>query len=116
MKQEELQKRLETENVEFHGNCHDCNMPVKLICCVTKNGEMVITGGAMYNPKIGFATETFFKCDACFQQDKILRNYMPCEVFSRVVGYLRPVKQWNKGKQEEFEHRKEFIIDNDEVR
>ena len=32
----------------------------------------------------------------------------PCEVYSRVVGYLRPVKQWNKGKQEEFDSRKVF--------
>ncbi|MCE5262235.1 MAG: ribonucleoside triphosphate reductase [Deltaproteobacteria bacterium] len=31
-----------------------------------------------------------------------------CEVYSRVVGYLRPVKQWNKGKQEEFGLRKEY--------
>jgi ribonucleoside-triphosphate reductase len=34
----------------------------------------------------------------------------PCEVFSRVVGYLRPVKQWNKGKQEEFGERKVFKV------
>ena len=33
-----------------------------------------------------------------------------CEVFSRVVGYLRPVKQWNKGKQEEFKARKLFRV------
>lgn len=31
-----------------------------------------------------------------------------CEVYSRVVGYLRPVKQWNAGKQEEFNQRLEF--------
>ena len=31
-----------------------------------------------------------------------------CEVYSRVVGYLRPVDQWNIGKQEEFKQRKEF--------
>lgn len=31
-----------------------------------------------------------------------------CEVYSRVVGYLRPVKQWNDGKQEEFHDRKEY--------
>ncbi len=31
-----------------------------------------------------------------------------CEVYSRVVGYLRPVKQWNKGKQEEFGMRTVF--------
>ncbi len=33
-----------------------------------------------------------------------------CEVYSRVVGYLRPVKQWNRGKQEEFGRRKMFKI------
>lgn len=31
-----------------------------------------------------------------------------CEVYSRVVGYLRPVEQWNDGKQEEFSQRKEY--------
>lgn len=31
-----------------------------------------------------------------------------CEVYSRVVGYLRPVKQWNKGKQEEYHMRQVF--------
>ncbi len=30
------------------------------------------------------------------------------EVYSRVVGYLRPVKQWNDGKQREFEKRALF--------
>jgi ribonucleoside-triphosphate reductase len=30
------------------------------------------------------------------------------EVYSRVVGYLRPVKQWNEGKQAEFRMRKTF--------
>ena len=32
------------------------------------------------------------------------------EVFSRVVGYIRPVSQWNDGKQEEFRQRKMFEI------
>ena len=31
-----------------------------------------------------------------------------CEVYSRVVGYMRPVKQWNRGKQQEFSDRKLF--------
>ncbi|MBS7641208.1 MAG: ribonucleoside triphosphate reductase [Candidatus Bathyarchaeia archaeon] len=31
-----------------------------------------------------------------------------CEVYSRVVGYLRPVDQWNDGKQAEFRIRKTF--------
>jgi len=34
-----------------------------------------------------------------------------CEVYSRVVGYLRPIKQWNKGKREEFRQRKTFKLE-----
>lgn len=33
-----------------------------------------------------------------------------CEVYSRVVGYYRPVSRWNAGKQEEFRDRKMFRI------
>jgi len=33
-----------------------------------------------------------------------------CEVYSRIVGYLRPVQQWNLGKKEEFKQRKTFEI------
>jgi ribonucleoside-triphosphate reductase len=33
---------------------------------------------------------------------------LQCEVYSRVVGYLRPVDQWNDGKQAEFSIRKTF--------
>ena len=32
------------------------------------------------------------------------------EVYSRVVGYYRPVKLWNKGKKEEYSDRKEFRV------
>jgi len=35
----------------------------------------------------------------------------PCEVYSRVTGYLRPVKQWNDAKQQEFLDRKGFNVD-----
>ncbi|MFA5879410.1 MAG: anaerobic ribonucleoside-triphosphate reductase [Candidatus Margulisiibacteriota bacterium] len=30
------------------------------------------------------------------------------EVYSRVVGFYRPVKQWNPGKQEEFTERQTY--------
>jgi len=33
-----------------------------------------------------------------------------CEVYSRVVGYLRPVTQWNEGKAEEFNMRRTFQV------
>jgi len=31
-----------------------------------------------------------------------------CEVFSRVVGYYRPVRNWHDGKKEEFRQRKTY--------
>lgn len=34
--------------------------------------------------------------------------HMETEVYSRVVGYLRPTRNWNKGKAEEFKERVEF--------
>ena len=34
-----------------------------------------------------------------------------CEVYSRVVGYMRPVNQWNRGKQQEFTDRKTFDME-----
>ena len=41
--------------------------------------------------------------------NKELKNYkVPVEVWSRVVGYFRPVNQWNSGKQEEFKDRVEY--------
>lgn len=38
-----------------------------------------------------------------------------CEVYSRVVGYIRPVEQWNKGKRVEFDNRKTFSINEEKV-
>lgn len=32
------------------------------------------------------------------------------EVYSRVCGFFRPVQQWNKGKKEEFQERREFVL------
>ncbi len=36
---------------------------------------------------------------------------MDTEVYSRVCGFYRPVKQWNRGKKEEFKDRIEYVID-----
>lgn len=35
----------------------------------------------------------------------------PCEVYSRIVGYIRPVNQWNDGKQQEFKDRKCYVVE-----
>ena len=36
---------------------------------------------------------------------------IPCEVYSRIVGYLRPVQNWNKGKKQEWEDREFFDME-----
>ena len=109
----ELQKQLETDDKSFHGSCHDCGVPVNVLCTINENGELVISGGAVYNPKFGVppTEHAFFKCDECFNKDRVLRNYQPVETYSRVVGYIRPVQQYNKGKIEEFKQRKVFVVD-----
>ena len=38
---------------------------------------------------------------------------VPCEVYSRIVGYLRPVQNWNKGKKQEFAARKAYRVKQD---
>jgi len=52
-------------------------------------------------PSHGYLSGEIATCPTCRE---------PCEVYSRVVGYLRPVKQWNKGKQEEFAMRKVYRV------
>lgn len=54
-------------------------------------------------PVHGYIAGEHFYCPQCTIKQ-------PCEVYSRIVGYLRPVSQWNTGKQEEFKERKEFKV------
>jgi hypothetical protein len=53
------------------------------------------TEGEMNNPEIPDNSEP---------------KQIPCEVYSRIVGYLRPVQDWGPGKQIEFEDRKTYDI------
>ncbi len=52
----------------------------------------------------GYLKGEQFTCPHCAEEG-IESN---CEVYSRIVGYLRPVDQWNAGKQAEFHERKNF--------
>jgi ribonucleoside-triphosphate reductase len=49
----------------------------------------------------GYISGEQFSCPTCNSRT---------EVYSRVVGYYRPVQNWNKGKQEEFRDREEYIV------
>ena len=49
----------------------------------------------------GYLKDEQEKCPKCSRQT---------EIYSRVVGYFRPVRDWNLGKQEEFKERKVYDI------
>jgi len=48
------------------------------------------------------------KCEDCYEKNPSLTNFRTCEVYSRIVGYIRPVSQWHIGKKQEYKERKEF--------
>lgn len=50
-------------------------------------------------PEHGYLSGEHFTCPKCGAKS---------EVYSRIVGYMRPVSQWNDGKREEFRDRKLF--------
>jgi len=52
-------------------------------------------------PSHGYLTGKQHRCSQCQAET---------EVYSRVVGYLRPIKQWNEGKSAEFEDRKTYHV------
>jgi anaerobic ribonucleoside-triphosphate reductase len=41
----------------------------------------------------------------------VKKRMIPCEIYSRVVGYLRPVQNWNIAKRQEFEDRVSYKIE-----
>jgi len=54
-------------------------------------------------PAHGYLSGEHFECPKC-----IIKQ--PCEVYSRIVGYIRPVSQWNDGKKVEWKDRKTFKV------
>jgi len=74
---------------------------VKKICEKYKLPYFTFTPTFSICPTHGYIAGEHQKCPKCGE---------PCEVYSRVVGYLRPVSQWNKGKKEEFKIRKTFEV------
>lgn len=49
------------------------------------------------------------------QETKPEVRKVPCEVYSRIVGYLRPVRNWNDGKRQEFTDRTTFKAEKPDV-
>ena len=109
---QELFDKHEAEQVaylDFSGICHDCRGPAAVTVHRFNDGKIEVNGGAIH--KIRQSDFPYFKCEHCLEADPVFRNFQPCEVFTRVVGYMRPVKQWNKGKKAEYAIRKNFNTD-----
>ncbi|MDP2652875.1 MAG: ribonucleoside triphosphate reductase [Candidatus Omnitrophota bacterium] len=72
---------------------------VKTICHKFRLPYFTITPTFSVCPSCGYHAGEHPSCGKCGSE---------CEVYSRIVGYLRPVQQWNKGKKEEFKKRETY--------
>lgn len=72
---------------------------VRKICENYRLPYFTITPTFSVCPTHGYVAGEYKNCPDCKSD---------CEIYSRIVGYLRPVKQWNKGKKAEFSHRKTY--------
>ena len=74
---------------------------VKKICNNYKLPYFTITPTFSICLNHGYLPGEHKQCPTCKEE---------CEVYSRIVGYLRPVRQWNKGKKAEFVERKTYSV------
>lgn len=84
------------EQVEYPANIRDM---VKKICTNYKLPYFTFSPTFSICKHHGYIPGEHYVCPQCGEGT---------EVYSRVVGYLRPVQQWNDGKQQEFRDRKVF--------
>jgi ribonucleoside-triphosphate reductase len=75
---------------------------VRKVCSQYRLPYFSITPTFSVCPNCGYLSGEVSVCPKCGAE---------CEVYSRVVGFLRPVKQWNKGKRQEFDLRKTVKIE-----
>jgi len=83
--------------------CHDCKKEILI------EGEEIKNGVLLQYEENGEKIEVL-KCNECYTRSPSLANFRKCEVYSRIVGYLRPVSQWNEAKKAEYEARKEYKV------
>lgn len=113
MKQKDLETLFEKEkalSLEWPGFCHDCQCETKVIAAKSEDG-LSVTGGAIYSTNLQGETSYFIKCEKCYEKDPTLRNFQPTEVYTRCIGYIRPVGQMNGAKIAEVGMRVPYTID-----
>jgi len=104
----DLQDNIQTQytgGTVFHGfigeriSADSCKNLVKKIACNYHLPYFTITPTFSICPNHGYLKGEQFSCPECGTE---------AEVYTRIVGYYRPVKNWNKGKKSEYYQRKEF--------
>jgi ribonucleoside-triphosphate reductase len=80
---------------------------VRTICARYHLPYFSITPTFSVCPQHGYLAGEHSSCPHCHDD---------CERYSRVVGYLRPVNQWNNGKQSEFVQRKMLLLEKKQSR
>ena len=110
----ELQDNLQTKytgGTVFHVFVGESQLPAesvkrfaKMVCENFKLPYFSLTPTFSVCPEHGYIYGEHKECPKCSAEGKVNK----CEVYSRIVGYLRPVDQWNDGKQSEFYDRKLF--------
>ncbi len=72
---------------------------IKKICKEYRLPYFTVSPTFSVCPEHGYISGEVYTCEKCKNE---------CEVYSRIVGYLRPINQWNDGKKSEFEIRKNY--------
>ena len=106
--QDDLQT-LYTSGTVFHAflgeRLNDWQSAAKLVRTIAENYKLpYYTISPTYSvcSKHGYISGEVYKCPTCGNET---------EVYSRITGYYRPVKNWNDGKTSEFKHRKVYDAD-----
>ena len=91
---------------DIKATCMDCEKDFVIKAERTDPTTIIIIDGVIGKRE----GEYLFKCNDCYKKDKSFGQ--KTEVYSRVVGYLRPVSHWNEAKQQEFAMRKTYKEEN----
>lgn len=94
------------KHLKLTGKCHDCKQDIEVLVDATPEGFT----SSLPIWKFDDMEIPFFKCEQCFKKEPHLKHFQSTEVWSRVVGYLRPIKQWNPGKQAEKDMRTDYVF------
>lgn len=112
LKHQEILQTLYTGGTVFHtflGEAPSAESAKKLIKKMCYQFELPyysLTPTFSICPDHGYLKGEQLTCPLCEKEG----TSTECEIYSRVVGYLRPVKQWNTGKQAEYSSRLEYSL------